>query len=566
MKKLPIGYESFEEIISGNFYYVDKTGLIKELLDRGGKVNLFTRPRRFGKTLNLSMLKYFFQIGMNLLGEPADYASLFDGLYISSFGEQYMKYQGQYPVISLTLKSAEQSDFKTAYALLRRQIAKEFFRHRYVLENERLRAKEESYWELMQEKADLDSYVDSIAFLSECLYRYHGKKVIILIDEYDVPLESSYFGGFYKEMVGFIRSLFESGLKTNEYLEKAVLTGCLRISRESVFTGMNNLTINSILSTNYGEYFGFTEAEVSAMCKEYLMPEKEPDFQRWYNGYIFGEVNVYNPWSVILQLDRYLDDKNAFPISHWANTSSNSIVRSMIERADRAAKDEIEAVIRGETVEKPVHEDITYDEIYESMDNLWNFMFFTGYFKKVDMRMEEPQRYVTMALPNMEVRYIFEEKIKRWFLKDVVGKCDRNILFHAIASGNAEVVGEEIERLLKPAISYHDFYEQFYHGFLTGILTGMGDYVVKSNRESGNGRSDLYLRPLTSREKAYFFEFKVAKKRDELSEKAEEALTQIEEKQYDRALTEDVFHLLVHYGISFCGKECCVCVKDVGWI
>ena len=556
-KPLPIGVDDFEQLITSGYYFVDKTMFIRELLDKKGLVNLFTRPRRFGKSLNMSMLRYFFEDGRNYDGGKVDYSPLFDGLKISECDKRYLRNMGKYPVIQLSLKSAKRDTFQSACSMLASDLAGEFSRHSYILSEPRLAEKKEQYLTIMREKADLDSYSKSLKFLSECLNIYFDRKVIILIDEYDVPLESAHLNGYYEEMVDFIRSLFESALKTNPHLEFAVLTGCLRISKESIFTGMNNLEIISILSKNYDEYFGFTNEEVAGMCRDFGLDDKLETIQDWYNGYIFGNANVYNPWSVVRYVKDLLADKNEYPSSYWANTSSNSIVRSLIDRAGRDTKDEIEELIAGGTVEKPVHEDITYDEVYDSMDNLWNFMFFTGYFRKVGEQMDEKndQRYLTLKIPNREVRYIFRTKVLGWFDEQVKSR-DQRRLFQAFLECDTETVREEIEEMLMQTISFYDAYESFYHGFLAGILYGIDGYVIKSNREGGTGRTDLFIRPASRRKTAYVVEFKRAGTYRELGEKAEEALAQIAEKKYDRELVDDGYESVVRYGIAFFGKDC----------
>lgn len=554
-KPLPIGVDDFEKLITSGYYFVDKTMFIQELIDKKGDVNLFTRPRRFGKSLNMSMLRYFFEDGRDLDGEKVEYAYLFEGLNISRCDDQYQKYMGKYPVITLSLKSAKKMTFHSAYTLLAREISREFDRHRFVLLDHRLEGRKERYVSLMKEEADIDNVCDSLRFLSECLHTYYGNKAIILIDEYDVPLESGYLNGYYDEMVDFIRSLFESSLKTNPHLEFAVLTGCLRISKESIFTGMNNLEIISILNKNYDEYFGFTNGEVEKLCRDFGMEDRLDTFQSWYNGYVFGNANVFNPWSIIRYVKDLLADRDEFPSSYWANTSSNSIVRSLIDRADRDVKDEIEALIAGGTIEKPVHEDITYDEVYASMDNLWNFMFFTGYFRKAGERMVDRQRYITLTIPNEEVRYIFENKVLGWF-DEQIKKRDQTRLFRAFLDQDTETVREEIEDMLMQTISFYDAYESFYHGFLAGILYGIDGYVVKSNREGGTGRTDLFIKPVSRRKTAYAVEFKVAKAYRELAGRAEDALAQIADKAYARELVDDGYESVVCYGVAFFGKDC----------
>lgn len=557
-KPLPVGVDNFEKLITRGYYFVDKTLFIKELLDKKGDVNLFTRPRRFGKTLNMSMLQYFFEDSRNDEGTKLDNTHLFQGLNIMETGDWYLSHMGQYPVINLSLKSGKQPDFDMAYHMLIRQIADEYLRHKYILQDERLSEQKERYLEIMREQADRNSYNDSLKFLSQCLEKYYGKKVIILIDEYDVPLENAFMEGFYEEIVAFIRSLFESALKTNSSLEFAVITGCLRISKESIFTGMNNLDIVSILSKNYDEYFGFTEKDVKKICKDYKLEHKYELIKEWYNGYIFGNTNVYNPWSMIRFIKDLKADENEYPSSYWANTSSNSIVRKLIEIADEDTKREIEALIEGKTIEKPIHEDITYDEVYKTMDNLWNFMFFTGYFRKVREWMDgEDKLFVELMIPNKEVKYIFRTKILGWFEEKAKAK-DRSHLFQALIDRDVETLEEEIVELLMETISFNDAYESFYHGFLTGILSGMKGYTVKSNREGGSGRSDLFIRPVTRRKPAYVLEFKVAKTFTDLEKMAEAALQQIEDRQYVRELEDDGYQTVYRYGVAFFGKDCLV--------
>ena len=557
-KPLPIGIDNFEKLITRNYYFIDKTLLIKEVLDKKGDVNLFTRPRRFGKTLNMSMLQYFFEDMRDDAGEKQDNTYLFDGLKIMQEDEKYLSHMGQYPVINLTLKGGKQPDYELAYTMLKRQIANEYKRHIFILKEDLLEADRSRYYDIMTEQADRGSYIDALQFLSQCLEKYYGKKVIILIDEYDVPLENAHMCGFYEEMVTFIRSLFESSLKTNSSLEFAVITGCLRISKESIFTGMNNLKIISILNKQYDEYFGFMDEEVQKICEDYRMPQKFDLFKEWYNGYLFGNTNVYNPWSVIQLMDDLCADENQYPKAYWANTSSNSIVRKLIEMADEDTKTEIEELIEGKTIEKMVHEDITYDEVYQTMDNLWNFMFFTGYFRKVGERMDlDDNHYVTLKIPNREVKFIFRTKILGWFDEKIKAK-DRSGLFTALVNLDVAAVEEEIVDMLLETISFNDAYESFYHGFLAGILSGMKGYIVKSNREGGTGRSDLFIKPVTRRKPAYVLEFKVADKFNQLGAKADEALQQIEKRGYARELEDDGYATVYRYGIAFCGKDCMV--------
>lgn len=558
-KPLPVGVENFEMLITRGYYFIDKTWFIKELLDKKGTVNLFTRPRRFGKTLNMSMLRYFFEDERERDGSKKDNRALFDGLSIMSAGEEYRSYMGQYPVISVTLKEAKQPELMKSYRALVQQIAREYLRHYYICESSCLLPHEkEKYLRIMEERGSEDDYGQSLQFLSDCLKQYHGRKAILLIDEYDVPLENAFFSGFYEEMVSFLRGMFGAALKTNDSLEFAVITGCLRISKESIFTGLNNLEIESILSKNYDEYFGFTDEEVLQLCRDYGLERKYELIKDWYNGYIFGNANVYNPWSLIRFIKDLLADENEFPKCHWANTSSNSIVRSLIDRADDETKAEIEALIEDKTIEKPIHEDITYGEMYDSMDSLWNFMFFTGYFRKIRQWMDgEDHQYAELAIPNREIKYIFRTKILTWF-DEKIRERDLSELYTAFLSLDAEAFEEVLGELLQETISFNDAYESFYHGFMAGVLSKLKGYITRSNRESGRGRSDLILRPVTRRKPAFVLEFKIAKSFPEMEKKALEALRQIEEKQYVQELNNDGYAVVHKYGLAFFSKDCLI--------
>lgn len=554
-KPLAIGIDDFEEIITKEYYYVDKTLLIKELLDKKGKVSLFTRPRRFGKTLNLSMLRYYFEDTGDEEQNKKN-AELFSGLAIADAGEEYAKEMGRYPVISLTLKSAKQPSWELAYHMLRRQIAREFSRHRSMIE--RLPEMEGRYKSIMREEAEMGDVVDALAFLSKCLYQAYGQRCIILIDEYDVPLENAYFTGFYDEMVGFIRSLFESALKTNPYLEFAVITGCLRISRESIFTGLNNLRIYSILSENYNEYFGFTEDEVLTMLRYYERERNFDTIKKWYDGYCFGDVEVYNPWSVINYMQDIVTNPECIPTPYWANTSSNSIVRELVENASEEVREELEGLTNGGTIEKPVHEDITYDSIHDTEDNLWNFLFFTGYLKKISERLDEETQYVTMAIPNTEVSYIYKNTIRSWFDKKK-RSLDMSPLYAAIENGDTEQMAEEISGFLMETISFFDYGESYYHGFLAGLLRNNGKYRVISNREAGLGRADIILKtPRIRNGKAIIMELKTVKSFRDMEKGCEVALKQIREQKYREELEQEGYQDIVCYGICFFRKECLV--------
>lgn len=558
-KPLPIGIEDFKELIENEYYYVDKTGFVKELLENRSKVCLFMRPRRFGKTLCLSMLKYYFEKIYKSDGNTEDNSHLFQNLKIMTSGKQYTKHMGQYPVISLSLKSAKQPNFSLAYTMLKRQIANEFRRHRYIAEKLD-DCDRERFFSIMKETGEISQYLDSLAFLSRILTEIYGKKTIILIDEYDVPLENSFFSGFYNEMTNFIRSLFESALKTNENLEFAIITGCLRITKESIFTGLNNPRIVSVLNVGYGEFFGFTQPEVDQMLKDYGIIGLQDEIKAWYDGYLFGKTEVYNPWSILSYIDDLRQDKEAKPRPYWANTSSNGIVRELIEHADGSVKQEMEALISGGTIEKPVHEEITYEDVSKTEDNLWNFLFFTGYLKKQGERFDGETIYHTLAIPNTEVRLIYRNTILDWFNTKIKQK-DFTELFHALLKKDTHGLEQNLSESLMETISFYDYREDYYHGFLGGLLKMMQGYTVKSNRENGLGRSDLLLLSAPYDGIAIIIEIKVTDIYAELEEKATDALNQIEEKQYDAELKLEGYHTFIKYGIAFYKKLCKVFCK-----
>lgn len=561
-KPLPIGFEDFKEIIQKNLYYVDKTLLIKKLLDMPSKATLFTRPRRFGKTLNQMTIKYFFEdTGDEQLN--AENKAVFEGLKIMETGEEYTRHMQKYPVIFLSLKSAKQRDFDMSFKVLRDNIAGEFKRHNKTVSGALSDDDLKQYCKLRDREANNAEYFTSLAFLSECLEKAYGKKTIILIDEYDVPLESAYYGGFYDEMVSFIRSLFESALKTNPSLEFAVITGCLRISKESIFTGLNNLRVVSITDKNYGEYFGFTPEEVESMTEYYGHAKRMQDIRNWYDGYIFGDSEVYNPWSVIYFMSDLNADKNAFPRPYWANTSSNDVVQELIQRSDNDARADLEILMSGGIIEKPVYEDITYRDIYKTQDNLWNFLFFTGYLKKIYESFNEESIFLSMKIPNKEIQYIYRNQISYWFTDKIKTK-DLSNLYNAMLSGDEESFKKELSAMLMETIRYMDSKEAFYHGFLLGVLANLNDgYLKKSNREAGNGRYDICVYNIDETKPAVILELKAVDRFKEMEFAAGEALMQIADKGYDKWLPEYGYTECFHIGIGFFRKRCRVKVKKV---
>lgn len=559
-KPLAIGIDDYKEI-KQNYYYVDKTLLIKDIIDSKGAAILFTRPRRFGKTLALSMLRTFFEKEYGMNRKEVDKRPFFEGLNILNCEEKYTEQMGQYPVISLSLKSAKQGNFELSYGMLKRRIAEEFKRHSYALNKIEVAGDRERYEEIMNERGEELQYADALAFLSRILYQVHGRKTIILIDEYDVPLENAWFAGFYQPMVDFIRSLFESALKTNESLEFAVITGCLRITKESIFTGLNNLEIISVLNDNYAEYFGFTQSEVSEMLRVYGIQENEAEVKKWYDGYRFGQIEVYNPWSVINYVKTAVTNVVSYPKPYWSNTSSNSIIRELVENADGEVKQEIEKLIEGGTIEKPVHEEITYEDIHRTQDNLWNFLFFTGYLKKISEQFEERTIWIKLAIPNEEVKYIYENVIMDWF-REEIKKEDLSKLYHAFEEEDCETAANIISDNLARTISFYDYAETFYHGFMLGMFSQASDYIVKSNREAGNGRLDIVMKSPSRRGLAVIFELKIAVTMDELEQMCQEGLRQIEEKGYAKELQDDGYRKIKKYGIAFYKKDCEVMCGD----
>lgn len=570
MQKIGIGYENYKEFVEGNLYYVDKTMLVRDLVEKGGKVTLFTRPRRFGKTLALSMLQTFFELEYDNDGKEIDKSWYFEGKKIMGAPKEILSMMGKYPVISLSIKSARQPDFISSFKKLRENIISEIKRHSYlwtqgrlpladrkIIEELSVPGKDSVFEDEKSGLAEITRYSTSLKLLSDALMHYHGRKVLILIDEYDVPLENAYHEGFYQEMVSFIRSLFESCLKTNNALELAVITGCLRISKESIFTGMNNLKINSIRSGAFDEAFGFTVQETMQMLEDYGIESKTPEVKEWYDGYVFGETEIYNPWSITNYVDGIANENKKFPEPYWSNTSSNQIIRDLIAGADAAMKEELNRLIEGGTIEKQIHEDITYEEIGESADNLWNFLFFTGYLKKVSERLGGEDIYGRLAIPNAEIRSIYRNQIRKWFDKQIQ-KEDLSPLDRSVLNDDVEGMEDCINHLLEMMISTFDSTESFYHGFFLSLLHAVPDYVARSNREEGNGRPDIVLYPIKHDLPAILFEVKARKKFIEMQDGINEAFSQIRDKRYEEGILDDGYVGCKAYGICFCQKSCMV--------
>ena len=571
VKKIGIGYEEYKEFIDDDMYYIDKTMLIKDVVERGGKVTLFTRPRRFGKTLALSMLRTFFELEYDYNGNVIDKKRYFEGKKIMGASDKILSMMGKYPVIKLSLKSAKQPNFIEAALQLRDEIVSEFNRHIYIKNSDALTEEELKLFnelsvtkrrdELNDEneiRGEIGRYATALKTLSVCLKKYHNENVIILLDEYDVPLENAYYSGFYDEMVGFIRSLFESVLKTNDALQFGVVTGCLRISKESIFTGLNHLQINSVMDDTFSEGFGFTEKETEQMLIDYGLTDNIPEVKEWYDGYLFGEKEIYNPWSVINYVKSIVLDKRKYARPFWANTSSNQIIKDMIWHADEEMKQELDILINGGTIEKQIHEDITYDDIHESEDNLWNFLFFTGYMKKVSERSEDNgDIYLTLKIPNTEIASIYRDQIRGWFDKQVKSE-DRSILHKAVLDGDTDAIAGYVTKLLKKSISVFNSDESFYHGFFLSLLYGVPDYAPMSNREEGDGRPDIVLYPDNPTDPAIIFEIKKRKSFKEMEAGLKEAYDQIRDKKYEEGVLEDGYMGVKSYGICFCKKSCIV--------
>ena len=553
---LPVGIENFEEIRQLGFYYIDKTRLIEQLLQGWGKVTLFTRPRRFGKTLNMSMLKSFFEIGAD--------KSLFEGLYISGNKELCDAYMGRYPVIFLSLKGVDGLDFTTARRMLCAILKNELDRHYYLKTSDALTDEDRTLFIKMLQ-GSYDNIEDSIRMLSKLLFKHFGQKVVILIDEYDVPLDKAFQNGYYKEMVSLIRGLFGQALKTNEFLQFAVLTGCLRISKESIFTGLNNFKVMSITDSRFDEQFGFTDGDVRRLLSDYGMDSHFDEIKEWYDGYHFGRADVYCPWDVINHVDHLRDDSDAKPQTYWINSSGNSLVRRLINRADSSTKDEIERLIAGEAIEKVIRLDLTYDEIDNSIDNIWSVLFTTGYLTKIgEVKLPDSESYAyKLVIPNKEVREVFVLQIQEWFKAVVANENDTmKLLSRAILDKDEQQIARQLNIVMGRMISIldtkapDDMKENFYHGLLLGLLRGSNpDWLIKSNRESGDGFSDILIKP-EDPDAGIIIEVKYAKEIKGLDAACDAAMAQIKDKRYDEALRDEDRCDILAYGIAFCRKRC----------
>ena len=558
-KKLPVGIEDFEKLRKEGFYYIDKTGLIRDLLNNWGEVNLFTRPRRFGKTLNMSMLKNFFEIGAD--------KTLFDGLMISKETALCERYLGKYPVIFISLKGVDGLDFEEACGALRRIIRAEASRFRMLLSSEKIADEDKQlFLRILQEKDTFDDVRDSLRMLSSLLKQCFSEKVILLIDEYDVPLDKAFQHGYYEEMVSLIRGLFGQALKTNEFLQFAVLTGCLRVSKESIFTGLNNFKILSITDTRFDEHFGFTEVEVKQLMTDYQLEEHLAETKEWYDGYRFGDTNIYCPWDVISYVDHISADPHAEPEAFWINTSGNDLVKRFIDKADKTTQNEIERLIAGEAIEKKVRLDLTYHELDSSIDNLWSVLFTTGYLTKTGRAINGVYKLV---IPNREVREVFILQIQEWFRKRMADdEKPMREFCRAFLKGEPERIEKRLNIILNRMISVldakapDDKKENFYHGLLLGLLRSEINWLILSNAESGDGFSDILIEP-EDPDAGIVIEVKYASSVAGLEKACEEALRQIREKRYDERLRNDGRADVLTYGIAFCRKRCKVVCERV---
>ena len=555
-KALPIGVENFNEIVN-DYYYVDKTELIKDILKSRGKVTLFTRPRRFGKTLTMSMLKYFFEIGSDKI--------TFDGLTISKEKELCEKYMGKYPVVFISLKEVDGSTFEDAYNQLRDIIRTEAFRLDIIDDSINIKDVErKSYRRIINEEDNVTDIKNSIKMFSTLLEKHYRQKAIILIDEYDVPLDKAYINGYYPQMIEIIRAMFSACLKTNDSLFFAVLTGGLRVSKESIFTGLNNLEVNSITDVQYDEYFGFTDDEVKKMLKDFNLESHYDEVKQWYDGYLFGTQKVYCPWDVIRYCKDLLAKPNAKPKAYWLNTSGNDSIKRLINKTDadgRTTKADIEKLIDGQTINKRINEQLTHSEIDDSVDNIWSLLFMTGYLTLASEH-DEDDMYA-LKIPNQEITQIYKQQVLSWFNDRIALDKDELLdVYQAFKQSDTETITNFLNKKLEISISYYDARESFYHGFLLAILTVGEFWGISSNDEVGNGRADIILEK-GENDLGIIIEIKVVKDIKKLDEACQMALQQIEDKDYAADFKEHRFNKILAYGIAFCGKKCKVIVKKI---
>ncbi len=559
IKKLPVGVENFEKLRTEGFYYVDKTGILKELLNNWGEVNLFTRPRRFGKSLNMDMLKTFFSYGCD--------TSLFEGLQIAAERELCEKYMGKFPVLSITLKDMDARDFEGAKAALSTIIGREALRFSFLSESGKLTEEQKAqYAQLIRNdtagrqifSVSDEALKDALRTLSELLYRHYGQKVILLIDEYDVPLDKAHLFGYYDEMADLLKNLLSRALKSNESIYFSVLTGCLRIAKESIFTGLNNFKIYSISDVRFDEYFGFTEEEVKAMLGYYGLEKYESLIKEWYDGYLIGNTSVYCPWDVINYVDLLRADPDAAPKAFWINTSGNDIIRTFLSMAKQSTRREIEQLIQGETVAKKIREELTYRELYENLDNLWSVLFTTGYLTRREKAEGEIYR---LSIPNLEIRRIFTEQVQEWFQKEAKKDVPKLDAFcEAFVRADIETIEKQFNAYLCKTISIRDTAvrkekkENFYHGILLGLLSHRGDWDIVSNAESGEGYSDILVE-IEDKGIGMVIELKYSETED-MEAACREALQQIEKKDYKSRLIEDGMETIFQYGIACRRKKC----------
>ena len=548
-KPLPIGVEDFKRLVDNEYYFVDKTLMIKELLENKETVNLFTRPRRFGKTLNMSMLQRFFE------ATEKSNAYLFDGLKIAAYPE-YMVYQGQYPVISISLKSMKRASYQEAYFEYVKLLSDEFERHEIILQSDLVSEEDKLEFQKIKRRiAEPKEYNSAVKLLSKCLQKVYQKNVIILIDEYDVPLENAYHEGFYDDMTNLIRSCFESALKTNPSLEFAVLTGCLRVSRESIFTGLNNLKTYSITKNKFSQYFGFTQEEMQEILQAFSLEQYAGTIAKWYDGYRFGLTEIYNPWSVLNCIDSYLQNDMVACEPYWSNTSSNRIVKRLIEESNERTKSMVEELINGTPIHTQIFEDVTYGTIDVNQDYIWSFLLFTGYLKIISCETIGDETYYDMVIPNVEIKSIYKNTIRSWFI-DHVNRDSRTDILESVIHADAEKLEDLLCTWLTNTISCFDEQENYYHGFVTGLVSGFSGYMVVSNRESGNGRFDLVVKQRSRWHHAAILEFKVVEKYNQMTKACEDALKQIEEKDYEASLRDEQYENIAKLGICFCQKRC----------